>query len=155
MMFYRKFSVLIFAVLLVAACSNNPKFLTPLETLQNYSEAVRKKDTTTMKLLLSNATIKMHHQSAQEQGITLDEIVERETMFSQGQKIYEFRNEIVEGDTATLEIKNAYGIWDKVNFVREEGVWKIDKQAFVNPILQDNELKNQQLDEMINQGKQP
>lgn len=155
MMFYRKFSVLIFAVLLVAACSNNPKFLTPLETLQNYSEAVRKKDTTTMKLLLSNATIKMHQQSAQEQGITLDEIVERETLFSQGQKIYEFRNEIVEGDTATLEIKNAYGIWDKVNFVREEGVWKIDKQAFVNPILQDNELKNQQLDEMINQGKQP
>ncbi len=155
MMFYRKFLVLIFAALLTAACSGSPKFLSPLETLQNYSEAVRKKDTTTMKLLLSDATIKMHQQSAQEQGVTLDEIVEREMLFSPGQKTYEYRNEIIQGDRATLEIKNAYGIWDKINFVREEGVWKIDKQAFVNPILQDNELKNQQLDEMINQGKQP
>lgn len=156
MMFYRKFSVLIFAALLAASCSSSPKFLSPLETLQNYSEAVRKKDTTTMKLLLSDATIKMHQQSAQEQGVTLDEIVERETLFSQNQKTYEYRNEIIEDDKATIEIKNAYGIWDKVHFVREEGVWKIDKQAFfVNPILQQNELKNQQLDEMINQGKQP
>lgn len=155
MMFYRKFLVLISAALLAAACSSTPRFLTPLESLQNYSEAVRKKDTTTMKLLLSDATIKMHQQSAQEQGVTLDEIVERETLFSPGQKTYEYRNEIIEGDTATIEIKNAYGIWDKTSFVREEGIWKIDKQAFVNPILQQNEIDNQRLDEIINQGKQP
>ncbi len=108
-----------------------------------------------MKVLLSDATIKMHQQSAQEQGVNLDEIVERETLFSPGQKTAEYKNEIVEGDKATIEMKNSYGIWDKISFVKEEGVWKIDKQAFVNPILQQNEIDNQRLDEIINQGKQP
>ena len=153
-MFYRKFLVLFLAGLL-AACSSSQKPSTPLDTLQAYVVAIKKKDTTTMKVLLSDATIKMHQQSAKEQGVTLDEIVERETLFSPGQKTAEYRNEIVEGDKATIEMKNSYGIWDKISFVKEDGAWKIDKQAFVNPILQQNEMDNQKLDEMINQGKQP
>lgn len=108
-----------------------------------------------MKLLLSEATIKMHQEAAKEQNVNLDEIVQRETLFSPGQKRLEYRNETVEGETASIEIKNAYGIWDKISFVKEDGIWKIDKQAFVNPILQQNEMDNQRLDEIINQGKQP
>ena len=108
-----------------------------------------------MKLLLSEATIKMHEQSAKEQGVTLDDIVERETLFSPGQKTAEYRNETIEGDRATIEMKNAYGVWDKISFVKEADGWKIDKQAFVDPILQQNELRNRELDEIINQGKQP
>jgi hypothetical protein len=154
MMFYRKILVLLLAVLL-AACSGAQKPSTPLDTLQAYVVAIKKKDTTTMKVLLSDATIKMHQQSAKEQGVTLDEIVERETLFTSDQKRAEYRNEIVEGDKASIEMKNSYGVWDKISFVKEDGVWKIDKQAFANPILEQNELKNQQLDEMINQGKQP
>lgn len=154
-MFYRKFLVLILACLLAAACSGSQKSLTPFETLKAYSEAVRKKDTTTMKLLLSDATIKMHQQSAKEQNVNLDEIVERETLFSPGQKTVEYKNEIIEGDKATIEMKNAYGIWDKISFVKEEGIWKIDKQAFANTILEQNEIDNKRIDEIINQGKQP
>ena len=156
MMFYRKILVFIFAALLATACAGNPKPPTPLDTLKAYTLAIKKKDTTSMKLLLSDTTIKMHQQAAQEQGITLDEIVERETLFSPGQKTAEYRNEIIEGDTATIEMKNAYGVWDKISFVKEEDVWKIDKQAtLVNPILEKNELEQQRLDEIINQGKQP
>jgi hypothetical protein len=153
-MFYRKFIVFILACL-AAACSGSPKNLTPLETLQAYEQAIRKKDTTAMKLLLSEATTKMHQEAAKAQGVTLDEIVQRETLFSPGQKKFEVRNETIEGDRASIEMKNAYGIWDKVNFVKEEGVWKIDKQAFVNPILEKNAQDQQRLDEIINQGKQP
>lgn len=155
MMFYRKILVLLLAGLL-AACSGAQKPSTPLDTLQAYVLAIKKKDTTMMKVLLSDATIKMHQQSAKEQGVTLDEIVERETLFTSDQKRAEYRNETVEGDKASIEMKNSYGIWDKISFVKEDGVWKIDKQAsFVNPILQQNETDNQRLDEIINQGKQP
>lgn len=154
MILYRNITILLLASLL-AACAGNPKTLTPFETLKAYSNAVKKKDTTTMKLLLSDATIKMHQQAAKDQGVTLDEIVERETLFSPDQKTAEYRNETIEGDKASIEIKNAYGIWDKIYFVKEEGAWKIDKQAFVNPILEQNEIDNQRLDEIINQGKQP
>lgn len=153
-MLYRKILVLILTGLL-AACSGSQKPSTPLDTLKAYSEAVRKKDTTTMKVLLSDATLKMHLESAKEQGLTLDEIVERETLFSPGQKTAEYKNETIEGERASIEMKNSYGIWDKVSFVKEDGVWKIDKQAFVNPILQQNEIDNQRLNEIINQGKQP
>ena len=154
MMLYRKILVFILACLL-AACSSSPKHLTPFETLQAYEQAIRKKDTTTMKLLLSDATIKIHLEAAKEQGVTLDEIVQRETLFSPGQKKIEYRNETVEGDRASIEIKNVYGVWDKVSFIKEEGLWKIDKQAFVNSILEQNEIENKRFDELINQGKQP
>ena len=62
-----------------------------------------------MKLLLSDATIKMHQQSAKEQGLTLDDIVERETLFLPDQKTAEFRNQKIDGDKATLEMKDASG----------------------------------------------
>ena len=155
MMLYRKILVFMLACFLAACSGSDPKPSTPLDTLKAYTLAIKKKDTTTMKLLLSEATIKMHQQSAKEQGVTLDEIVERETLFAPGQKTAEYRNEIIEGDRATIEMKNAYGVWDKVSFVKEPDGWKIDKQAFVDPILQQNEMDNQRLNEIINQGKQP
>lgn len=155
MMLYRKILSFVLACLTLAACAGNPKPSTPLDTLKAYTLAIKKKDTTRMKLLLSDATIKMHQQEAKEQNVTLDEIVERETLFSPEQKTAEYRNESIEGDKATIEVKNSYGVWDKINFVKEDGVWKIDKQAFVNPILEQNELDKQRLDEIINQGKQP
>ena len=108
-----------------------------------------------MKLLLSDATIKMHQQSAKDQGITLDDIVERETIIQPGQKTAEFRNQKIDGDKATLEMKNSFGVWDTINFVREQGVWKIDKQSFANQILEQNEQDTKKIDELINQGKQP
>ena len=155
MMLYRKILIFTLACLLAACSGSSPKPSTPLDTLKAYTLAIKKKDTTTMKLLLSEATIKMHEQSAKEQGVTLDDIVERETLFSPGQKTAEYRNETIEGDRATIEMKNAYGVWDKISFVKEADGWKIDKQAFVDPILQQNELRNRELDEIINQGKQP
>ena len=151
---FRNFTYFVLAVLL-AACSAEPQPSTPFETLEAYTKAIKKKDTTTMKLLLSDETIKMHQQSAKEQGVTLDEIVQRETLFSPDQKTVKYRNQQIEGDKATMEMENSYGVWENVNFVKEDGVWKIDKKAFVNNILQQNEIDNKRWDEIINQGKQP
>ena len=144
----------LFLLAALAACSRQPAPATPLETLRTYVAAIKKKDTTTMKLLLSDATIKMHQQAAKEQGTTLDEIVQRETLFSSDQKSVDFKNETNEGDKASIEMKNSSGVWVKVSFVREDGIWKIDKPAFVNSILEQNDQKNKELDDLINQGKQ-
>ncbi len=40
-------------------------------------------------------------------------------------------------------------------FVKEEGVWKIDKQAILDQMLKQTEEGDKMLDEKINQGKQP
>ena len=149
------FLLLGFVALAGAACSDSaPQPKTPLETLQTYAAAFKKKDYTTMKLLLSDATIKMHQQAAKDQGVTLDDIVQRETLFAPDQKTAEFRNQKIDGDRATIEMKNASSNWDTVNFVREEGIWKIDKQSFAEQILQQNEQDNK-IFEQFNQERQP
>ncbi len=108
-----------------------------------------------MKLLLSDASIKMAEQEAKAQNVTLDEIIKRETLFSETQRSVEFRNEKVDGDRATIEMKDSFDTWITVPFVREEGVWKVDKQGFANQIMQQNEQKQKELDALINEGRLP
>ena len=154
MRFYKKFTIL-FAAVLLFACADAEKPSSPLETLKAYTTAIKKKDTTAMKLLLSNASIKMAEQEAKAQNVTLDEIVKRETLFRENQSTVEFRNEKIDGDRATIEMKDSFDTWNTVPFVREEGVWKIDKQGIANQMMLDFERENKRLDAIINQGKQP
>jgi hypothetical protein len=154
MLLYRKFFVLLAACLFLA-CSSVSQPSTPLETLKAYTNAIRQKDPTTMKLLLSKESLKMHQQEAKSQNISLDEVVLRETLFSPDQKSLSYRNEKIEGERATIEVKNSYGIFETVQFVKEGDVWKIDKQGFANQIEQQILQDNQELDRIINQGRQP
>ena len=108
-----------------------------------------------MKTLLSDASLKMAADEAKSQNVPLDEIVERETLFSENQKTVEFRNEKIDGDRATIEMKDSYSAWNTVPFVREDGTWKIDKQAAASLMMQDFNQSDKKLDDLINQGKQP
>ena len=153
--FYKKFLVVLSACF-VFACAGKFVPSTPLETLKAYTLAIKKKDSTQMKLLLSDASIKMADQEAKAQNVTLDEIVKRETLFSETQRSVEFRNEKVDGDKATIEMKDSFETWITVPFVREEGVWKIDKQGFANQMMQQiEEENNKRLDDIINESKLP
>lgn len=148
--------ILLLGVLLsITACGGKEVPQTPLQTFKTYTKAVKAKDTTTMKLLLTNESMKMHEQEAKAQGVTVDDIVKRENLFSADQTTVEFRNEKVEGDKATIEVKNPYGTWITIPFLREDGVWKIDTKGFSDAIIQEQENSDQKLDEIINQGKQP
>jgi len=106
-----------------------------------------------MKVLLSNETIKMHEQEAKAQGVGLDEIIKRETLISPDQTTVEYKNEKIEGDKATLEVKNSYGIWETVPFVKEDGVWKIDKKSYVDELQNEIDESDRKLDELTNSGK--
>ena len=140
--------------LLALACASEDQPKTPIETFKTYITAVKKKDTTKMKLLLSSDSIKMHEQEAKAQNVTLDDVVKQETLFTEGQKVVEFRNEKIDGDKATLEVKNTFGSWETVPFVRENDAWKIDKKGYADKLMQDIDQGTQQLDDIINQGKQ-
>jgi hypothetical protein len=141
------------AVTAFLSCSREAKPATPLETYQTYVKAIKRKDTTTMKLLLSAESIKMHEQEAKAQNVTVDDIVKRETLVSEDQTKVEFRNEQIDGDKATLEVTNSAGTWEVVPFVREDSVWKIDKKGYADRMLQNSEQDNQKLDDIINHGR--
>ena len=145
------FSIVLFGV----SCAGEKKPDTPVDSFKAYVTAVKQKNTTRMKELLSSESIKMHEQEAKSQNLTLDDIVRRETLFSEGQKTVEFRNQKIEGETATLEVKNSFGSWETVPFVREDEEWKIDKKGYADRLLQEIQQSNQQMDDLINQGKEP
>lgn len=154
MRFYFKFIILI-SVAFFIACAGESKPSTPLETLKAYTTAIKKKDTTTMKLLLSKDSIKMAEQEAKSQNVNLDEIVKRETLFNENQSTVEFRNEKIDGDKATIEMKDSFSSWNTIPFVREEGIWKIDKQGIANQMMQDFDKSEKELNDKINQGRLP
>ena len=147
--------ILIFSLTVSLFGCGGQKPASPLETFKTYTKAIKQKDYTTMKLLLSDATIKMHEKEAKAQGVTVDDIVKRETLFSQTQTSVEYRNEKIEGEKATLQVKNSYGTWETVPFVREDSVWKIDKQGYADQMIKDVEDGETKLDELINGGKTP
>ena len=154
MRFYLQIIIILFAGLFIA-CADAEKPSTPFNTLEAYTKAIKRKDTTTMKLLLSDASIKMAEQEARAQNVTLDEIVKKETLFNETQKTVEFRNEKINGDRATIEMKDSSASWNTVPFVLEDDVWKIDKQGVANRMMQDLQQSDKELDDIINQGRQP
>src|SRR3569832_218609 len=90
---------LVTAVFLLSAglvgCSGGDRDRTPSDTFKEYVKASKKKDTTSMKILLSSATMKMHEQEAKAQNTTVDDIVKRETLLAPDQTTVEYRNEVI------------------------------------------------------------
>ena len=112
---------------------------------------MKAKDYSAMKVLLSAGTMKMHEQQAKAQGVTVDEIMKRESLLGESQKTVEYKDEKIEGDKATLQYKNG-SRWETMPFVKEDGVWKIDKQGYAQQIDKDFDERNKAVDDLINGG---
>lgn len=138
-------TILIFSIAILALACGSSAPATPVETFKTYVKAIKAKDTATMKVLLSKATLAMHEKEAKSQNVSIDEIVKRETLFSETQKSVEFKDEKIEGDKATLKVKNSYGSWETVPFVREDGSWKIDKAGYAEQMIKDIEQRQNQV----------
>jgi hypothetical protein len=136
MRFYKIIILTILAFGLIA-CKGEEKPASPVSTLKTYTIAVKKKDATTMKLLLSEASLKIHQDEAQAQGVTLDDIVLRDTFFPPDQRVFDYRNEKIEENKATVEVKNNIGGWDIIHLVLEDGIWKIDKKATSDQMIKE------------------
>jgi len=108
-----------------------------------------------MKLLLSSDSMKMHEQEAKAEGVTVDDIVKRDSLLGDDQTTVEYRNQKIDGDKASIEYKNQYGSWETVPFVSENNEWKLDKKSFADQIMQDMDQDSHRLDDEINQGRQP
>lgn len=99
----------------------------PTATLKAFYEATQKKDAEGIKKTLSKGTLEMLEGFAKAQGKTLDESLKSGLANdTSSDKMPESRNEKIDGDKATLEVKNdKTGTWETVPFVKEDGVWKI------------------------------
>lgn len=148
------FLLLIVLTMLGGCAQREPS--SPKETFKTYTTAIAKKDTATMKMLLSAESVKMHEDEAKAQGVPIDDIVKRETLFTEGQKKVEFKDEKIDGTKATLEVKDPFGNWQTVPFVFEDDQWKIDKKNYASKLGFDIEQETDQgIQDAINQGRVP
>ncbi len=131
MRLYQTFLILFLAFAIIS-CASTETPQTPLETLRTYTQAIRKKDVAKMKALLSQGSIKMAENEAKANNVAIDEIILRETLFSPDQKTLKFRHEKIDGESATIEVENSFGSFDRIPFVKENGVWKIAKDKFAD-----------------------
>lgn len=148
-----KIIILILAFSLVG-CSFSRKATTPLEALKTYTVARKKKEVSTMKSLLSQGSIKMSEEEAKSQNRPLDEVILNDTLFPETVTSVEFKNEKIDGETATIDIKNQFGMWDRVPFILENGSWKIAKERYADELQKQSDEQMKQLEEQINQGRQ-
>jgi hypothetical protein len=115
----------------IASLACNRSGSSPTATLKTYFEALQKKDAATLKKTLSKGTLEMFEQFAKAQSPpkTLDEALQTglaSTTNTDSSKMPETRNEKIDGDKATLEVKNdKTGQWETVPFVKEDNEWKL------------------------------
>lgn len=104
---------------------HQPQTASPTETLRTFLEASKKKDVETVKKTLSKGTMGVIEESARMQNTSVDELLKKDSGVPL-KELPETRNEKIEGETASVEVKNVVtGEFDRIPFVKEEDGWKI------------------------------
>ena len=128
--------ILLTAVLSIGCNSNQPSDNSPSGVLKQYVAASQKSDVAAMKSLLSKGSLELIEKSAKAQNSTADELLRRESSVKIKNAV-ETRNEKIEGDSASVEVKNeTNGEFDmKMPLVRENGAWKIARDKYIEESL--------------------
>jgi hypothetical protein len=113
--------VLVALSLVAAACSKGGS--SPTATAKAFYDATKAKDVQGMKNNLSKSSLAMMESFAKIDNKSLDDFLKQPSSAPLG--AFETRNEVITGDTATIEIKDEKGKWDKLPFIKENGQWKI------------------------------
>jgi hypothetical protein len=119
--------MMIALMLVISAATACQKKPSPTTTFEAFYESLKKKDVQAYKKTVSKKTLEMLQKEAGELGKSLDEYIKAD-MDKPTRKLpdkLETRHEKIEGDHATLEIKNNEGGWNTVPFVKEDGEWKV------------------------------
>lgn len=126
--------VAVIALATAAAC--NRWGSSPSSTFTAFYKASKNKDIDAAKKMFSKRTLELFEVQAKAQNRTVEDMLkeglERKPM---PDKMPETRNEKINGENATLEIKDdESGRWDTLTFVKEDGQWKIalDKMSTPN-----------------------
>lgn len=106
-----------------AACNKAGK--SPTGTAQAFYKAAKSKDVAGIKNALSKRTLQVMEQAAKAENKSLDAWLKERTEAEPPTEEFESRNEKINGDTGTLEVKDK-GKWVTYHFVKEDGLWKWD-----------------------------
>ena len=107
-------------IALAAACGK--KASTPTEGFKAFYEAAKKKDAAALKRTISKAMLTELENQAKKENKPFDEFL---VSVNVPDAMPEVRNEKIDGDTATLEVKGRGDNWRSTKFIKEDGEWKL------------------------------
>jgi hypothetical protein len=123
----QKLSALVVALValafLAAACGGGAGS-SPTATVKAFYDAAKARDAAAIKSTMSKGSLDMMEKFAKMQNKSLDDAL-KEPNSSPPPASFEARNEAITGDTATVEVKDEKGNWEKIPLVKEDGKWKI------------------------------
>lgn len=126
------------AAFLIISCggaNESPTVVSPTDTLKNYIEASKKKDVTAIRKNLSKGSLELAEKSAKARNTTVDELFKQDNMAALDE-IPEIRNERIEGDAASVEVKDFTSGYDTIPFVKEDGAWKIAFDKYQQALME-------------------
>lgn len=110
----------------MTGCTQMSTTPSPTEVFKAQNEARKKKDGAAMKANLSKASVEMIDKAAKAQKKTVEELLTTEMPGVKQPDSFEFRNEKITGDSASVEVKTPdVQEWSIVPFVKEDGRWKV------------------------------
>jgi hypothetical protein len=126
--------IIVLCALFVFGCSQvrQPQTKSPTDVMKTLNEASKAKDVAAIKNSVSRGTLNLIEESAKTQNTTVDELLKKENG-APFKDLPEMRNEKIEGDTATIELKNTTSDgWETVPFVKEDGIWKLALDKYLD-----------------------
>lgn len=133
MKIYKTIAIALYA-LFVFGCGAMQQTASPTESLRAFIEASQKKDVEVIKKSLSKGSLDLIEKSAKVENTSVDEFLKKDNGMP-AREMPETRNEKVEGDTASVEVKNLVtGGFDAIPFVKEDGNWKIALDKYVEDV---------------------
>ncbi len=110
--------------------SSTAPAMSPIAAYKAFQEANRRKDYEAVKRSFSKASLEMITEEAKKQNKTLDEYVKQQTDRAKSDE--EVTNEKINGDTATVDLKDKEGTSSiTLPMVVEDGAWKIAYDRFI------------------------
>jgi Domain of unknown function (DUF4878) len=109
------------------AATASASLSTPTSAFMAFYDASKKSDVEAVKRTLSKASLDFLTAEAKKENKTLEAALTESLKTADVPKTTpEVRNEKIDGDNATLEVKDEKSSnWDTFNFVRENGEWKL------------------------------
>ena len=132
MKIYQTIIIALCTLLFINCSSMQQQTKSPSDVLKTLNEASKSKDVAAIKNSVSKGTLNLIEESAKAQNTTVDELLQKDNG-APFKDLPEMRNEKIEGDTATIELKNATSNdWETVPFVKEDGAWRLALDKYLD-----------------------
>jgi hypothetical protein len=107
----------------------------PTEAFKTLGDAGNREDLAALVQLFNRRSLELFAEDARAQGKLMDAIMLNQRAVTVAKAAPAVRNEKINGDTATIEVKMAGGNWEKMYFTKEDGQWKVAMDKYMEEMI--------------------